>query len=113
MYSSYGHIRVDYTGKEEHQYLSRLHSRSSSGDLIVTPLLSRVNSLTTSVYKEVRFIAVTPGLIKIITTRPTASPSRIRLVNAEASNHKYTGVLPATSWGIVYRKISRPSGRGY
>ena len=85
---------------------------SSPGDLIITPFLSRVNSPTYSVYKNVRFIAVSPIIIKLVTTRPTTSPSRIRPVNAEASNHKYTGVQPVTSWGIVYRKTSRPSGRG-
>ena len=37
----YGHMRLDYTGEEEHQYWSRLlhNIRYYSGDSLITPLV--------------------------------------------------------------------------
>ena len=42
----YGHVRIYYTGVDEHQCWSRLHIRYHTGDLFNILLLSRVNGPT-------------------------------------------------------------------
>ena len=46
-----GHMRIDYTGQDEHQYWSPLHLRYDSGGLFIVPLISRVNIPTISVFE--------------------------------------------------------------
>ena len=109
----YSHMRLDYTGEEEHQYLSRLHLRYHPGDWFnispsihvkeLSPFRCRfVYSVfwgTNVINISVLHLSVSCDHLKpALTTPPTAPQPRVVPVNAETSDAtKNTARLASTS----------------